>query len=37
MVAGELRAIFTDLGNRTVLDLISSRRKPSVAHWLSHL
>lgn len=37
MVAGDLRAIFTDLGNRTVLDLISSRRKPSVAHWLSHL
>lgn len=37
MVAGELRAIFTDLANRTVLDLISSRRKPSVAHWLHHL
>lgn len=37
MVAGELRAIFTDLANRSVLDLISSRRKPSVAHWLSHL
>lgn len=37
MVAGELRAIFTDLANRTVLDLISSRRKPSVAHWLSRL
>lgn len=37
MVAGELRAIFTDLGNRTILDLISSRRKPSVAHWLSKM
>lgn len=37
MVAGELRAIFTDLANRTVLDLITSRRKPSVAHWLHHL
>lgn len=37
MVAGELRAIFTDLANRTILDLIPSRRKPSVVHWLSHL
>jgi transposase len=37
MVAGELRAIFTDLGNRTILDLISCRRKPSVAHWLSKM
>lgn len=37
MVAGDLSCIFTDLGNRNILDLIESRRKPSVVNWLSHL
>lgn len=37
MVAGELRCIFTDIGNRTILDLIEGRRKPTVVHWLSHM
>ena len=37
MVGGELRAIFTDLANRQVLDLLEGRRTPSIVHWLSHL
>ena len=37
MVSKTLRCIFTDIGNRTILDIIESRRKPSVVHWLSHL
>jgi transposase len=37
MVGKQLRAIYTDLANRQILDLTESRRKPSVIHWLSHL
>lgn len=34
---GEMRAIFTDLGDRKPIDLIPTHRKAAVAHWLSRL
>ena len=36
-VAGKLRAIFTDLANYHILDLIESHRKVDVVRWLSSL
>jgi len=37
MLDGEMRAIFTDLGDRKPIDLIPTHRKAAVAHWLSRL
>lgn len=31
------RAVFTDIGRRAPIDLLESRSKPVVAHWLHHL
>jgi len=36
-IAGRLRAIFTDLENHRILDLIESSRKSAVVEWLSAL
>lgn len=37
MLDGEMRAIFTDLGDRKPIDLIPTHRKAAVAYWLSRL
>lgn len=36
-VAGDVRAIFTDVGNKLPVDMLAKRTKPNVARWLNRL